>query len=344
MSGIFKEYKKAGVELKTPVLPLAILFIVIVVGTIGYGMIWSDIESSIWDELYMTIITITTVGYQEIYPMGTAGRIFTMVIAVFGIGSLFYVLSVVMENLFIMQIYNLRGKRKMQKKIDNLENHIIVVGYGRVGKLAAHQLHRSHLDFVVVDEDLEFDEVEEGFLFVRGDATEDAVLQKAGVERARGLIVATAEAATTVFVVLSAKVLNPDAFIVARADEETAIEKLKKAGANDIVNPYEIGGTRLANVMINPNMIEFMETTFQAGEERLSIEKIELPENSKCDDNTLIELDIRKKSGATIVAVIRNGKSFLNPDANFKVNGGDTFVALGTKKQLDKLEKLVNET
>lgn len=343
MLGLLKRARYENIELKKPTLPVLILIAVLVIGTLGYNIIWSNTESSLIDDFYMTVITITTIGYQELYPLDTAGRIFTIFVGVTGIGSLFYVLSVVMENLFILQIHNIRGLYKMEKKIEKLEGHIVLAGMGRVGRLAAMELYNRKVDFVVIDENFEDAELIEklGILRVKGDATEDATLMKAGIERAKGMIVATANSATTVFVVLSAKVLNPKLFIVARADEENNIEKLKKAGANKIVNPYAIGGVRLAHQMINPQVVKFMESGFLGGESDLTIENINISENSACTGKTLIQLDIRKLSGATIVAVLRNKKLISNPAGDFLVQSGDRLVAMGTPKQLKKLEELV---
>jgi voltage-gated potassium channel len=338
--------RRSQLKLKKPIVPTVILLLVVVIGTIGYDILWKDTNSTIIDEIYMTLITITTVGYSEVYPLNTAGRIFTIFISLLGIGSLFYILSVIMENLVIIQLANLRGKKKMMKQIEKLEDHIIIVGYGRVGRTAANELKERDEQFVVIDNDIA-DRAEElagdDILTIEGDGAEDSVLLGAGIERARGMVVTTAHSSTTVFVVLSAKVLNPNLFIVARSDEESAIEKLQRAGADRIVNPYSIGGQRLARVMVNPNMFDFIESSLGPGENALNLEKILLPEDCKWIGKSLKELDVRRHSGATILAVIRAGKPIINPDGNFRIEERDQLIALGDKDQLEQLEKLTLE-
>lgn len=337
-----KEKEKISRQLKKPMIPGIILLFVIIIGTIGYGIIWDETDSTIIDEIYMTFITITTIGYNEIYPLDTAGRIFTILIGVSGIGSLFYLLTVFMENLVIMQLSNYRGKKRRMKKIEELKDHIILVGFGRVGKLAASQLFNRKQDFVLI----EYDDKEEdlhnfnsNMLYVIGDATQDETLLRAGIERAKGMIVATAKPSTTVFVVLSSKVLNPDLFIVARTDNEDSIEKLKRAGANRVVNPYAIGGQRLANLMVSTNVVDFIDTSFGSGDYNLSIENIIIDNNRQWVGKSLKDIDIRKNTGATILAIIRNDNPILNPDGNFKIKGNDQLVAFGTSDQLKILEK-----
>lgn len=324
--------------------PLILVFIILVSGSAGYEIVWKEYNSSFVDNLYMTVITITTLGYHEVYPLDDSGRVFTMVIAVTGIGSLFYLLGVIMENLVIFQIYNIRGKKKMMKKIDSLENHIILVGYGRVGGLAADELKKLNQKFVVISDKFE-QPIEElsknGILAIEGDATEDAVLIEAKIQAAKGIIVATASSSTTVFVVLSSRVLNPNIFIVARADEENVITKLKKAGANQIVNPYAIGGARLANIITNPNAVKFFDESFGSDKD-FNIDSITLPPKCPWNGKNIVELDIRKRSGATILAIVRDGKS-LTIDTDFKFEESDQIVAFGTRAQLKILEGLALE-
>lgn len=328
-------------QIKVPVTPLLILFLVIAGGTFGYDYFWSETDSTLIDELYMTFITISTIGYQEVYPLDNPGRIFTMVIGILGVGSLFYILSVTMENLVILQLSNYRGRKKMEKKLSNMDNHIILVGFGRVGRLAAKELKQRGENFIVVDEsfDNSYNFVEhDDLLYIEGDATLDDVLIKAGINRARGMIITTARSSTTVFVVLSAKVLNPDLFIVARSDNDNNIEKIKRSGADRVVNPYSIGGQRLANLMINPNIVEFIETSFgSSSNNSLTIENIKLPDSSKWYGQTMREINIRQKVGATVLAVIRNGTPITNPGGNFKLLNGDQLVVFGTRDELKKL-------
>lgn len=339
-----KLYFEGKPNLKKPVLPGILFLIVLLSGVIGYSILWKDLNVSIVDSFYMTVITITTVGYLEVHPLSETGRIFTMFIAVAGIGSMFYLFSVIMENLFIIQLVNYRGKKKMLKKLENLKNHIIVVGYGRVGKLATRVLESSNEEFVVIDESfkesIEMNETGK-FIKIKGNAAEDEVLLGAGITNAKGIIVATPDSATSVFVVLSTKVLNPGLFIVARAEDESVAEKLKKAGADRTVNPYSIGGQRLASLMINQNVADFLETGFGVGENNLKIESIDLPDSCGFNDKSLREIQVRQKTGVSIMAVIRSGEPYLNPDGNFTIKKNDNLVLFGTKNQLKNFEELL---
>lgn len=336
------KYKELKPVTKKPILPGIVVLSVIIVGTFGYWWLWRESNAGIIDALYMTWITIATIGYMEVHPLDNTGHIFTILISIAGISSLFYILSVFMENLFILQLHNYRGKKKKMKEIEKYENHIIIIGYGRVGQLAAKVLLERGEKFVVVDDDFVEEDVvhlKHNLLRIIGDATEDSVLIKAGIKKARGIIVATGNSATTVFVVLSAKVLNPDIFIVARADEDTDKEKLKRAGANRVVNPYSIGGQRMANLMVNQHIVDFLETSFGVGTGHLKIENMLIPEKCKWADKTFSEIDLRKKYGVSILAVVRNGKPITNPGGNFKIKGADQFIIMGTEDELKMVEK-----
>ncbi len=332
---------KEKVNLKRSIYPLLVLLIVILSGTYGYMMLGIEQNISLIDGLYMTWITISTIGYTEVIELDATGRIFTMIIGGLGIGSLFYILGVFMENLVAMQLLNLRGNKKLKKKIDQMSNHIIVVGLGRVGNLTASELKAKDVECVVISDkfkDKERDIVSENILAIEGDATEDSILLAAGIERAKGIIVTTANAATTLFVVLSAKELNPNIFVVARADEETTIRKLQRAGADRVVNPYSTGGQRLANFVIKPHVVDFLESSFGYGEYNLSLESIDLPPNCKWFNKSLKDLNLRVVAGASVLAVIRDDEPILNPGANFVFKKNDKLLAFGTQAQLKKLE------
>lgn len=340
-----KIYNDIKPVLKKPFIPVLVLLSTVIIGTIGYYLLWmDDYNPTLFDAFYMTFITITTIGYGEIFPLDIGGRIFTVAIALVGISSLFFMFTIVMENLFILQLNNYGRKKKMLKTVENLNDHIILIGYGRVGQLAALELLKNHEQFVVIDDDFKEDDIinqKESLLKIKGDATHDEILMKAGITRAKGMIIATGNAATNVFVVLSAKVLNPNLIIVARCDEHESIEKLLRAGANQIVNPFFIGGQRLAHHIINPNVIDFVETNFGTGEEKFNIENIKIPENSIWNYKTIKEMRIREQTGVTILAIRRKEKTLLNPPSDFKVNEGDEFLAFGTLKDLQKVERML---
>lgn len=333
-----KKYK--DYNLKTPISPIIILFSVIIIGTIGYSVLWHDIpEANLVDAFYMTLITVTTIGYGETHHLNSIGRIFTVFIAISGMGSLFYILSVLMENLFILQMNNFRGKKKMLQKINQMKDHTIVIGLGRVGKRTVREFAEKGEEYLVIDinpPNYDDSETIPNIPFVQGDATRDEVLIKAGINRAKGLIVTTANSATTVFVTLSARVLNPNLFIVARSDYDNDIDKMKRAGADRVVNPYSIGGQRLANLMVNPNVVDFFETSLRTNENSINIENILLPETSKWIGKTLINMNLRRNSGATIIAVVRDSTPITNPDGTMILQSGDALLTLGTKDQLHR--------
>jgi voltage-gated potassium channel len=291
----------------------------------------------------MTFITISTLGYGEIHPLDTTGRFFTIVIATIGIASLFYIFTITMENLVTIQISNYRGRKKMKKEIENLKDHIILIGYGRVGQLAAKELLNHNEKFIVIDNDFIEDDIlnqSDRILKLMGDASEDETLLKAGIESARGVIVTTANSATTLYVTLSARVLNPKAHIIVRADDYSSIEKLKRAGADEVVNPYSIGGQRLVNMMLHPSVVNFLELNFSS-KNNFMIEQINLPLNCYWVGKTIGDLDLRKNTGATILAVIREDNPIINPDSKVILIEKDELIAFGTLDSLKKLEDLM---
>ncbi len=340
----YKSSKKEDHRIKKPYIPLFLLVTIIIGGTIGYDIIWTETESNIIDALYMTIITITTVGYAEVFPLDTTGRIFTMIIGVLGIGSLFYLLSIFMENLFTYQLLNIRGKKKVQKRLDKLSNHIIVVGYGRVGELATKELIERNIEFVIIDKEIP-DELKslKNVISIEGDATDDAVLSLANVEEAKSLVVATADASTNLFIVLSARELNEKVFIISRSDNSLLEKKLLRAGADRTLNPYSAGGQKMANIAIDPQIMDFIDSNLGTKDgDFLKIEQFELSEDNDWHGKTLKELDIRQKSGVTIIGIIRDNDTNLNPFGDFELKSKDQLVAIGTKDQLMKFNDLCN--
>lgn len=340
----YKNSKKEDPRIKKPYIPIILLITIIIGGTIGYDIIWTETNSNIIDALYMTIITITTVGYAEVYPLDTTGRIFTMIIGVFGIGSLFYLLSIFMENLFTYQLLNIRGKKKVQKRLDNISNHIIVVGYGRVGELASKELIDRDIEFVIIDKEIP-DELKNlsNVISIEGDATDDAVLSLANIEEAKSLIVATADASTNLFIVLSARELNENIFIISRSDNSLLEKKLLRAGADRTLNPYSAGGQKMANIAIDPQIMDFIDSNLGTKDgDYLKIEQFELSDGNDWHGKTLKELDIRQKSGVTIIGIIRDNDTNLNPFGEFELKSKDQLVAIGTKDQLMKFNNLCN--
>ncbi len=325
-------------------LSLSLVAGVAAAGTVGYAWLWHEAGGTWLDALFMTVITITTIGYGEVRPLDAAGRVFTMIIAVVGVGSLFYTLGVVMEYLVIVRLTDPGGKRKMQDQIDRLRGHVILAGLGRVGRQAALELSQAaRVPFVVVDPGpAAVRQAEErGYLVVHGDATEDAILERAGVNRARGLIATTANDATNMYIILSARVLNPSLYIVSRAVDEASVAKLMRAGANRAISPYAIGGHRLAHLILSPAVVDFFETALRRGTEALAIEDLAVAGDSRALGRTLDSLDIRAASGASVLAVMRDGTPLVNPPGDLTLRAGDQLLALGTEAQLKRLEQLI---
>ena len=325
-------------------LPILVLFCVIILGALGYYLLWRSYDATWLDALYMTFITITTVGYNEIHPLNSLGRIFTIGVSITGIASLFYLFTVVMDHLVSFRLNELREQRKMKKAIAKLKNHIIVAGLGRMGRRAASELASEDKDFVIIDEDetaLQF-AAEQGYFYVSGEASEDDVLEQAGIKEAHGLIATTSSDASNAFIVMSAKALNPELLVIARAESETSTRKLIKAGADRVLDPYTIGGRRLANLFLHPAAVDFLETTIKRGKVQLDVADFEVLANSEFVGKNLLELDIRKRCGVNILAILRLGDPVINPGGEFRLEVGDQLIALGTQEQLGKLVEIAH--
>ncbi|HET7876282.1 MAG TPA: potassium channel protein [Methylomirabilota bacterium] len=325
------------------VFPLSLVVCVGGAGTVGYWWLWHDVGGTWLDALFMTVTTITTIGYGEVKPLTSAGRIFTMLLAVVGVGSLFYTFGVVMEYVVAVRLTDARGRRRMERRIEELKGHTIVAGLGRVGRQAAQELDAHRAPFLVVDPSpaaMRWAE-DRGYLSLQGDATEDLVLERAGARRAGGLIVTTANDATNMYIVLSARVLNPSLYIVSRAVDETSVTKLTRAGANRAISPYAIGGHRLAHLILKPAVVDFFETALRRGTEALNLEDLAVNPDSPSVGRTLEALDIRRTTGATVLAILRDGSPLVSPPGSFALAAGDQVMALGTGEQLERLERLI---
>ena len=317
-----------------------ILAAVIGFGTLGYIVIemWSPL-----DALYMTVITLTTVGFGEVYPLSHSGKIFTIILVVMGVAGVAYTLSVIARMVVEGEIKSLLGRRKMQKGLKELTNHYIVCGFGRVGRRIAQELCARKVPFVVIDRDPQRIEQAETdcFIFVQGDSTSDQTLLDAGIERAKGLITAVVDEADSVFIVLSARQLNPGLFITARAESDEGEKKLLRAGANKVISPHKIGGIRMALTALRPNLVDFMSLVTFDQRTDLSIEEIEVKGGSSLVDSTIKDCHIRHDLGTTIVGIKKPGKDvFLNPSPETTIEAGDILIVIGERKGLEKLEEL----
>ncbi len=324
--------------------PLTLFAAVLVLGTVAFRLVWADHGASWMDALYMTFITVTTVGYAELYPLDTLGRTIAIVVAVAGIGSLFYLLAAVMEFLVGQQLRDPFGRRSMQKRIAALDGHVIVVGYGRMGRRSAEELAHERVPFVVVDIDPGVAAAlhESDIPHVIGNADEEEVLEAAGIRRARGLIVAADSDATNAFVVMTARTLNPDLIIVARADDQASVRKLERAGANRAIDLYTLGGRRLANTVVRPATVDFLHGTLREHRRELAIEEEAVASGSTLVGGSLRQLDLRGRTGVSVLAVFREGQTHPNPEPGFALQADDRLLVMGTVEQISALRRLTH--
>ena len=314
-----------------------ILLIVLIIGTIGYMIIerWSFLDS-----IYMTVITITTVGYREVGNVSEAGRIFTIFIIFTGMGIIAYILGMTAQVMVDFQVRSIFGRRKLGKKIQSLKDHYIICGYGRIGKIICKELMVNKIPMVVIDSapDLNQGLESDGIPFINDDATGEDILLEAGIERAKGLISVVASDADNLFITMTARVLKPNLFILARADGEHTEKKLLRAGANKVAMPYLIGGHKMAQSIIKPAVTDFLEFTVHNRDMGLEMGELLVGEKSRLNGLTLIESGIRKEMDVIIVAIRRdNGEMRFNPSSETHINAGDTLIALGKSNDLEKL-------
>ena len=325
------------------VLILATLLFLVLFSTVGIRLIegWSWLDS-----LWHTIITISTVGYGEVKPLSTYGKLFTMFIIVVAFATFAYGASTVASMIFEGELQRLFITKRMEKLVSKLKGHTIVCGLGRTGLAAVKELTKEKIPFVVVEKNEErIARAREKFpnmIYVHGDATLDDTLIKAGIKSASNLIVATADDADNLFITLSAKNLNPRLRIVTRANSEENVLKLKRAGATEVILPNVIGGLRMASLAIRPSVVSFLDIVTHHGEIDLRLEEVEVPKGSPFHGKLLKELDIPKKTGVIVIGIKREDGSFiLNPTSSTMVLEGDKLIIIGTKEQAEKLRKLV---
>jgi voltage-gated potassium channel len=321
---------------------LAFIAAVILAGTIGYMIIerWA-----ILDAVYMTITTITTVGFSEVHPLSSAGRVFTLFLIVSGVGTILYTFNNAARIVIEGEIQDMFGRRKVEKKIKELKDHYIICGYGRMGMVICKELKEKGASFAVIEKaTMPSDILQSDLLLVRGDATKDEVLKQAGIERAKGLISVLPTDAENLYVVLSAKVLNPDLNIVARAGEEGSEQKLLRAGADRVVSPYHIGGLRIAHTVLQPSVVDFIEFATRSGNIDLQMEEIYVREGAGISGTTLDQCGIGRELGIIIVAIKRTGGEMkFNPTFRTVIRPGDVLIALGEKDKLKILEDMAEK-
>jgi voltage-gated potassium channel len=316
---------------------ILLLLLTLIVGPVGYMLLegWDFL-----DAMYMTVISVTTTGFEEVHHLSAAGRIFTLFLIVSGVGSLAYTGGRAVQILFETQLFR---RRRMTRQLSALRDHYIVCGYGKMGKYICEELAENKAAFVVVETDPAKVEAaqESGYVSLQGDATSDDMLEEAQIARAKGLVAVLDSDADNVFATLSAKALNPAIFVVARAVEEETEPKLLKAGANRVVKPYETAGTKMAELLLRPSVIEFIDIVARDKSVDLNIEEVRLAERSALRNKTLADANLHRDLNIIVVTITKQDGTFIyNPQSSAVLEAGDRLIVLGERAQLVQLTTL----
>jgi voltage-gated potassium channel len=311
-----------------------LLVIIVIVGSIGYTALGLDPL----DAVYQTVVTVSTVGYREIGVVDAQYQAFTIVLILFGTGTALYTLGVLLETLFEGQLDDQFRRQRMQRKIDQLTGHVIVCGYGQVGRSIVSEMTRAGLDVVVVDRsELDLEDFPDGVPVVFGEATEDATLASAGLSRAETLVVALDSDSDNLFVALTARTENPELFIISRANSAGVVEKLERVGVDRVVNPHEIGGSRMAAMVLQPDVTDYLDVVMHDRELEVRMLEIDLGPGSSFVGKTVRELVTPSLAGTTVVAVRREGTFLTSPSADLVIESGDVLIVLGTYDHITEM-------
>lgn len=314
------------------------LFVVLIIGSSGYMVIedWGFLDS-----LYMTVITITTVGYGEVRSLSDLGRVFSIILIIFGVG----IIALLAQAMIELQVKSLIGRQKLGLKMRSIKNHYVLCGFGRIGKTIAREMKLNKIPMVVIDNMPEERELleSEGIPYIIGDASNEDILLEAGIERAKGLVSVVASDADNLFITMSARGLNPNLFILARSDQEHTEKKLLRAGADKVVSPYLLGGRKMAQSIIRPALTDFIEFTVHNREIGLGMEELMVSEKSRLNGTTLMDSGIRQEMDVIIVAKrAKGGEMTFNPSSLTLIEAGDTLIALGASNDLEKLASVLS--
>lgn len=324
-------------------LSVVLLGLVVTAGTAGYVVIegWS-----VFDALYMTITTMTTVGYMEVHPLSRAGRIFNIGVVIFGAATVLYTFSFFMARLVEGDLQQRWATRRRTRMLDHLQHHFIVCGFGRMGQIIASEFSRQGVPFVIIERDPErlHQAIESGYLAVEADASSEAVLKRVGIERARGFIAAVSTDAENVYAVLTARLLKPDLFIIGRAETDDAKSKLVRAGADRVLSPYQIGGLQLAQTALRPAVVDFVQLATSSDNLELNMEQVRIAEGAPLAGRSIIQANLRQRFGVIVVGIQRaDGRMEFNPAPESTMLTGDYLVVLGKASSLRELEAAASQ-
>jgi voltage-gated potassium channel len=328
-------------EIKKLRLALCVLFGTLSFGTLGYYFFE---EMTLFDALYMTIITISTVGFAEIKPLTPFGRTITIFIIVSGISMGTYSIGLAVKMLVEGELTRILGRFKLEKMISELKNHFIICGYGRVGRIICEELSADFIKFVIIENDeLVIAKLEaRNYLYLQMDATSDEALLRAGIMNAKGIVTAVQSDADNVFISLTAKGLRPDVFILSRASDYKNEEKLIRAGSSRVVSPSFIGGTRMAQMLKRPTVVDFFDIAMMNKHLGLMMEEAEIGPNSNLIGKNLIDSHLRKDYGVIIVAIKKaSNEMIFNPLPTEKLDAGDVLVFLGKKEEMGRMRTIL---
>ena len=324
------------------VFSILLAIFIVALGTVGYVLLegWN-----ILDAVYMTVITVATVGYGEVHEISRIGQLFTIILILLGVGFFLYVVGAVVQFMVEGRIRTVLGRRILDNKIKRLKNHYIVCGYGRIGRVLCKNMSKKPVDLVVIDSNQELIPVmeEDGVLYVAGNATDEPALLKAGIKHAKGLVAALASDADNVFLILTARQLNPDLYIMARASQNKSVTKLYAAGANKVESPYDIGAASMAQRILRPTVTNFIDLAFAYSREDIQMEEIPVSASSSLVNVMLKDSGIRQRFNLIIIAIKKSDDSMrFNPSFETVINAGDTVIAVGEYENLQKLEKILS--
>lgn len=326
---------------KRLILILVLLLMIIIIGVVGYEVIekWELLDS-----IYMVVITLASVGYSETHPLSDAGRVFTVFLILGGMGVLFYSLSTITMFIVEGELQDVLRRRRMDKQVQELKDHYIICGSGETGKNIVGELAKTKRDFVVIEQNIENIKQlnEPNLIYIEGDATEDAILLEAGIKKAKGLVSALPSDRDNLFVVLTARELNPALRIVSRCIEEESEPKLRKAGADSVVSPNIIGGLRMASELIRPTTVSFLDIMLRGEEKALRVEEAKVGPNSHFIGKSIGEAKIPQKTGLLIVALNKEGLDYqFNPSSSTKLAANDVLIVIGSPEQVNDLKEMV---